>query len=142
MISKEDIIGYQNSENLREVVLEDVLKMFADKTDVELVKLPSKKKIKKIAVSSTIDSNAYNFVSKIINYNIDDLSEIAPKNEIVIKPLYLFLDKEILLYAKLRKLKFKKEKSSKNKIDKFIDKLEVKHPEVKRAIVKGFLKLY
>ena len=53
----------------------------------------------------------------------------------------MFLDKEVLLYAKLRKLKFEKIKERKNKIGKFIDRLEEKHPEVKRAIVNGCLGL-
>jgi len=64
----------------------------------------------------------------------------------VIKPLYLFLDEEVLLYAKLKKLKFKKEikgkKTKKDKISNFIDDLEVKHPEIKHAIINSYLELY
>jgi hypothetical protein len=52
------------------------------------------------------------------------------------------LDEEILLYAKLKKLKFEKYKVKKDKIREFEDEFEKKHPEVKRAIVNSLLELY
>ncbi|MFH1585567.1 MAG: hypothetical protein ABIB79_02280, partial [archaeon] len=58
-----------------------------------------------------------------------------------IKPLYLFTNKQVELYAKLKGLKYTKPKESKDKISKFIDELEIKHPEVKRAVVGGYLGL-
>jgi len=144
MINREDIIGYAKSNTFRNAVLEDVLKMFAEKTNVELVKLPSRKRFTKFAFPSTTDSKAYDFVSRLINskIKINDLNELLPKGKIVIKPLYLFLDKEVLLYAKIKRLKFKRGKKVFSKIEKFIDESEKKHPEVKRAIVNSFLKLY
>jgi len=58
----------------------------------------------------------------------------------VIKPLYLFLDKEVLLYAKLRGLKFGDvEEKRKDNISLFIDEMEKLHPEVKQAVIASYL---
>jgi len=140
MIKSGDIIGYNKSNDFKSVVLENVLKMFAEKGNVKIVKLPSKKKINKIVVFSTIDSEAEDIVSEIVNGDVKKMENVKPVDKKIIKPLYLFLDKEILLYAKIRKLKFEKIKNIENKINEFVNKSEKKHPEVKRAIVKGFLK--
>jgi len=164
MIKKNEVIGYDNS-GFRGIVLEDVLKMFAEKSIVELapqaytkevrepaeagpekfslkiftkgIKLPSKKKLDKIAIASTTDLEA----DKIIHFLIKGKGKLdSAVDGKIIKPLYLFLDKEVLLYAKLKKLKFKKIKEKKDKISKFIDELEKMHPEVKQAIVSSYLK--
>ncbi|MEN7982583.1 MAG: hypothetical protein ABFQ65_03995 [Nanoarchaeota archaeon] len=100
-----------------------------------------KKKINKIAVSSTIDSEADKIVHILIEGDVKDLKEIAPVNKKIIKPLYLFLDAEVLLYAKIKKLKFKKTNKKKDKLSLFIDELEKKHPEIKRAILNSYLEL-
>lgn len=132
-----DVIGYKNNGNFRDAVLEDVLKLFAEKANAKLTK--SSKNVNKIAVSSTLDSEAKEIVNDLINYSLK--KEISPIEGKTIKPLYLFLDEEVLLYAKIRKLKFKQEKKEKeDKIGNFIDELEEKHPEIKRAIVNGLLK--
>ena len=164
MIKKNEVIGYDNS-GFRGIVLEDVLKMFAEKSIVELapqaytkevrepaeagpekfslkiftkgIKLPSKKKLDKIAIASTTDLEA----DKIIHFLIKGKGKLdSAVDGKIIKPLYLFLDKEVLFYAKLKKLKFKKIKEKKDKISKFIDELEKMHPEVKQAIVSSYLK--
>jgi len=96
----------------------------------------------RIAISTTIDSSADKIIYELIKGQVKDLKNVEPVVGKVIKPLYLFLDEEVLLYAKLRKLKFKRIKESKDKITKFIDELEKKHPEVKRAIVKSYLALH
>jgi len=140
MINNGDIVGYKKSKNFKSVVLENVLKMLAEKGNVKVVKLPSRK-INKIAVLSTIDLEAEEIIKEIIKGDLKKLDEIKSVVNKIIKPLYLFLDKEILLYAKLKGLKYKKEKLEKDKISKFIDETEKKHPEVKRAIVNSFLKL-
>jgi len=95
MISKNDIIGYENSGDFRGVVLEDVLKMFAEKAIVELVRLPSKKNLNKIAIASTTDLEADKIVHALIKGG--KLSSAVEGK--IIKPLYLFLDREDLLYA-------------------------------------------
>ena len=135
MISKGDIVGYDNKGRFREVVLEDVLKIFGKKAIVELVKLPNRNRINKIVIASTTDLEA----DKIIHALIKNGKLSSAVEGKIIKPLYLFLDKEVLLYAKLRNLKFKKTKQSKDKISKFIDELEKTHPEVKQAVVGSYL---
>jgi len=142
MIRNNDIVAYENKGDFRGVVLEDVLKMFSEKAMIELIRNKSNKKITKKAISSTIDAEANKIVHSLIKRNAKNLKEVAPVENKVVKPLYLFLDEEVLLYAKLRKLKFKKQKIEKDKISKFIDELEKKHPEIKRAIINSYLELF
>ncbi len=170
MIQMEDIVGYVRDNDFRSVVLEDVLKMFEEKGHVELIKLHSQangikktnNKITKIAVSDTTDSVTDKIVHEIIRGDIRKL-DVKPVEGKVIRPLYLFLDKEVLLYAKLRKLRFKRSShptrkstqnqgrqelrehcsptlKTKNELSVFINELEMKHPEIKRAVVKGWMK--
>jgi len=167
LINRVDVIGYENKGDFRGIVLEDVLKMFAEKAPVKIVKLHSpkardidmlttgsaklftKKVINakkfssriKLAVPLTMDIEAYKIINTLIKRDVKKLNEITLVNGKIIKPLYLFLDKEVLLYAKLKGFKFKKQKIKKNDVEKFIDKLEKKHPEVKRAVVNGVLGL-
>ena len=153
-----DVILYQNKRNFKDVVLEEALKFFSSKSNAEIVKLKSlnleniqkifrkRKKLSiKIAVSSTLDNEAEEIISGIIFSNIKN-SKANPvekkiKNTEIIKPLYLFLDEEILLYAKLKKLKFENTLKKKDKISLLIDYLERKHPEIKRAVVNSYLKI-
>jgi len=177
---------------------------------------PRQIKITKIAVPVTADLTAYKIVNEIVSGNIDNLKK---KDKKIITPLFLFLDKEVLLYAELRKLKFgkikklrslqtsrlrtgyrlgyyslpqnrshsrlivpqwtsshcstkkiinektfldnfvsvkksgeadfvasnnraKRGKIDLNKVSKFIDELEKKHPEIKQAVVKGLLGMF
>ena len=100
------------------------------------------KQLTKRAVSSTTDTESDKLVHELIKGNVKNLKELGPVVGKIIKPLYLFLDKEVLLYAKLKKLKFKKKVEKKDKISNFINDLEVKHPEIKHAIINSYLKLY
>jgi hypothetical protein len=141
MISRGDIIGYKKTNNFKGVVLESVLQFVKGKTDLELVKLPSSR-AKKIATDDSIDSEAGRILNTLIEKNASGIKEFLPKYKNIIKPLCLFLDEEILLYAKLTNLKFKPVKKKENKTEKFINEFEKKHPEVKRAIINGILELY
>ncbi len=141
MIKKEDIIGYKNGKNFKGVVLETMLEFIADKMSIKLVNSRDRKN-NKLALDSSIDSESEKIIKTLINGRVSDLKRNLPVGGKIIKPLYLFLDEEILLYAKLRKLKFKKEKKKKSKINDFEDEFEEKHPEVKRAIVNSVLELY
>ena len=134
-----ETIGYKNNGNFKDVVLEDVLKIFSEKTNAKLTK--SFKRADKIAISSTLDSEADEITHKLIKENSKNLG-FSPSEGKIIKPLCLFLNEEILLYAKIKKLKFKTKKKKRDKISSFIDELEKKHPEIKRAIVNSFLKVY
>lgn len=195
MIRNNDVVAYENKGDFRGVVLEDVLKMFSEKGNVEIMKLPafnsqpttpkklltknpfvnSHKKFRakrgkvKIAIPFTIDTESNKLVYKLIKGNAKNLKSLAPVKGKVIKPLYLFLDKEVLLYAKLKKLKYtplgvpqegastssrpqsipdgtrtsnEVELGGKDKISDFIDDLEKKHPEIKRAIISSYLELH
>ena len=172
LIQKNDVVGYVVENDFKDSyqnsVLEFLLKMFTEKSFVKLVKLPSTKAIDKKAICSTTDSEAERFVKILINGKIRNLNDFAPINKKIIKPLYLFLDKEVLLYAilknlkfdkkhiirlsksqtkevllyaKLKNLKFRDEVQDKDKILKLINNLEKKHPEIKHSIINGYLKL-
>ena len=147
MIKSDDIVGYENRGDFRGVVLEDSLKIFSKKAGIGIVKLPAylrsqiDKKISKTAISSTLDLEANEVIRTLIKERISELKKINPIIGKIIKPLYLFLDREVLLYAKIRKLNFKNKKIKKTKISNFIDELEKKHPEVKRAVVNSYLKM-
>jgi tRNA(Ile)-lysidine synthase TilS/MesJ len=157
MIKKNDVIGYEDKSDFRNVVLKDLLFMFAQRGIAEIVKLPNGKNVTpraypeksskkiftkgKIAISSTIDSESNKFVHILVKGNVRDLEKIKPIDNKIIKPLYLFLDAEVLLYAKIKNLKFKKSKEKKDELSIFIDDLEKKHPEIKRAIINSYLEL-
>jgi len=164
MIKNGDVVVYENKGDFRGVVLEDVLKMFSKKAMIELVKLRSQardidkklmtksfsvnifKKLRvkrgKFAMSNTIDTESDKLIHELIKGDTKNLKELSPVQGKIIKPLYLFLDEEILLYANLKKLKFKKEVEKKDKISNFVDDLEKKHPEIKRAIINSYLELF
>lgn len=172
MIRNKDAVVYENKGDFRGVVLENILEMFSEKRDIGIISISlgrrdcskltsssfsSKKSVKaitnyyqsraklgkiKIAIPNTIDVEANKFVHFLIERDIKDLENLKPIVKKIIKPLYLFLDDEVLLYAKLKKLKFKKEIGKKDRISEFINNLEKKHPEIKRAIVNSYLELY
>lgn len=158
MVKSGDVIGYFSSKHFRDIVLKEMLKIIADKGDVKIKELPPpnlkhplaeryiKLGITKIALSSSVDLNSDEILDEIIKGNAKNLNTFLPVKKIrrisIISPLYLFLDEEILLYAKIKKLKFKKIKEKKDKIGIFLDEFEKKHPEVKRAIVNSLLALH
>lgn len=139
MIKKDQVVGYENKGDFRGVVLEDCLKIYSNKGIIEIIKLPTKKKVDKIAVTDSTSTVSDSIINELIYGR--DLKKFNPVQGKTIKPLYLFLDKEILLYAKIKKLKFKKPKQKKNKLDKFIDNMEEKHPELKHSVIKSYLDL-
>lgn len=141
LIKHNDIIGYKKENNFKSVVLENVLNFISEKSDIKIAKLPSKK-ANKIAVNCSIDSEAEEIVKELIKGNSVNLKKSLPVKGKIIKPLYLFLDEEILLYAKLKKLEFEKKQIKENKFSKFLDESEKKHPEVKRAVVNSLLEIY
>lgn len=148
MIKKGDRIWYKKIRDFKGVVLDDVLNFISEKYDFYLTnsdKFRAKRdkfKPQKIAIDSSLDSEAENIIKTLIDGNISELKKFLPTQGNAIKPLYLFLDEEILLYAKLKNLKFRREKNKKDKIKSFEDEFEKKHPEVKRAIVNSLLELY
>ncbi len=143
MFKKNDKICFKKSNDFRGVVLEEVLKFYETKAPVEVVS--GKKKFTKIAHAASSDMNAVAGVNAIINFNINEvefsLKQLKPVVGNVVFPLFLFLDKEIKLYADLKKLKYKKLKSEKNKIADLINELEKKHPEIKHSIVNSLIEI-
>lgn len=142
MIGREDVLAHENKGDFRGVVLENLLKMFSKRSLVKIVKLPSNVKFSKKAISDTLDINSDRIIKDIVKGKIKDLEKVGAVEGKVIRPLYLFLDEEVLLYAQIKKLKFKKTKETKDKWTSFIESLEKKHPEIKRAIVNSYLELY
>jgi tRNA(Ile)-lysidine synthase TilS/MesJ len=140
MINRGDVVSYKKDNNFRDIVLEDALKFYASKAPVEITK-NNRKNVTKIAVSITSDILANEIINSLINGNLKSLRE-KPVEGKIIKPLFLFLDKEVLLYAKVKKLKFNKISNKENKIKNFINELEEKHLELKHAIVNSYLELY
>lgn len=139
MIRQRDILYYE-TKNFRDFVVKEILEIFARKTDISFTN--NKNKATKVAVSDTIDSEAKEIIDTLINKNSEKLKNLKPvEDKKIIKPLYLFLDEEVLLYAKLRGLKFNNREEKRNDISDFLNKLEQKHPEVKRAVVNSYLKI-
>lgn len=141
MIKSGDIIGYKKGNDFKSAVLEKVLNFLFEKSSFKIVKLPNKR-ANKTAINSSLDSEADEVIGDIINGNSSKLKKELPIEKNTLKPLYLFLDEEILLYAKLKNIKFIEKKSKKNKIENFLDEFEKKHPEVKRAVVNSLLEIY
>jgi len=139
MISKDDRIGYYRDNSFRGVVLKDLLEMFAENAPVKLV---SNGKCNIMAIADTSDIIAESITNILINGKASKLKELAPIYEKIIRPLYLFLDKEVELYAKLKGLKYKKQKEKTNKISEFVAELEKKHPEIKNSVISSYLELF
>ena len=141
MIKPNDLIGYREGKDFKSVVLEEMLKFISEKYSFNITKLPNTK-TNKIAITSSLDSESEQILKILINKKSSELKSCLPVVGKEIKPLYLFLDNEILLFAKLKNLKFKEIKKNKDKIESFADEFEKNHPEVKRAVVNSVLKLY
>ena len=141
MLKKGEKFTIKKSSEFRGAVLQEVLEIYAERARAQILK-----KSNKIAVSLTLDNQASETLRILIKGKFQELKKVLPTekkgNKIIIKPLYLFLDEEVLLYAKLKRLKFRKSKEKKDKFRKFLDEMEKKHPEVKRAVVKSLLDVY
>jgi len=140
MIKNFDVIGYKSKNDFRSIVLIDLLKFFTEKSQIQIVKLPSKK-ANKIAEPLTSDLESDKILHEIFNGDFSKLKKM-PVDGKIIKPLYLFLDREVLLYAKLKRLKFDKLTTKKDKLSRFIDDLEEKHPEIKHSIISSYLEIF
>ena len=142
MAGKDDVIVYENKGDFRGVVLENLLELFCEKAPVEVIKLPTRRKYTKKALNATTDTEALKIAEIIIKSKAKELENIAPVKGKEIKPLFLFLDKEVMLYAKLMNLKFKKPIKRDDKITNFVNSLEKKHPEIKNSIISSYLELF
>jgi len=133
MVHTGDII-YYNQKTIYALILEDLFRLYSEKTRIKFTN--NRDKATKIATDDSIDSEADEILDDLINKKIKNINPVDGK---IIRPLYLFLNEEILLYAQLKGLKSKSEKRKKSNISEFLDDLEKKHPEVKRAVVNSYL---
>jgi len=141
MVKQGETIAYKNANDVNSIVLKKMLELLASKSRIKLVKLPHGKE-NKIALNSSLDLESEKVILNLIDGNAVGLNNYLPIERKFIKPLYLFLDEEIILYAKLNNLKFKELSKKKNKTREFIDSFEKNHPEAKRAIINSLLKIY
>lgn len=154
MADHSSVIFLDNSKGFREVVLEDVLKMFVLKSGAQLIRKKTKNCL--TVVGDSTDVIAEEIIDCMFEGNLEKM-KIRPigseqvqassaknvkRGGKIIRPLYLMLDREILLYAKLKKLKFKEIQETKSKFEYFTKAMEEKHPELKHAIVKSYLGLF
>jgi len=119
-------------------VLEDLFDMYKKKAPVQIVQ---KGKFTKKAVATNSDDISREYVEAILNGNVKNLIKLKPVEGKIIKPLYLFLEKEVKIYADVKNLKLKN-KIKKDDISHFIDELEKKHLEIKNSVVSSYLKIY
>lgn len=139
MVKKGDVVGFKKTNNFKDIVLGDLLKMYSEKAPVKIVKFPSKK-ANKIAISETATLESLFIIKDLFKGKLESKKHFPIQGK-MIKPFYLFLDKEVLLYAKLKGLKFSKPKEEKNKIFKLIKDMETKHPEIEHGIINSYLSL-
>ncbi len=87
----------------------------------------------------SLDNISNNILYIIMHNNKDKLKNLLPKNQ----PLYFLSDREILLYAKIRKINGRLENKQKGgklkKIDNFIRTIEQKNPDIRHNIVTALL---
>jgi tRNA(Ile)-lysidine synthase TilS/MesJ len=120
-------------------------KRFKTQDDIKY-KASSEKVI--VALTDTLDDTATKLIEVQTSKGVNDLFWLSPvykkKNLVYIKPLYLCLDNELRIYARIKNLKFSRDKcltKRQEKINDFLGKMEKKHPEIKHATVNAFLKV-
>ena len=120
-----------------------------------LNKIARKQKITKIATGHNLDDEAETIFLNFVKGDTKLLAKLGPIAGVLrdkkfaarIKPLYLCSTKEIVLYAKIRGIKYDKRicpvrsDTLRIKIRKFLANLEKQYPEVKKAIVNSYLNI-
>ena len=150
MIKPGEKVGYLASSDVNSVVLKEMLLFLSSKSNLLIIEFTPKNKVSyskidKFAESDCIDLQSEEILENIIHGDIKNLDNYLPtvgKNNKIIKPLYLFLEEEIILFAKLKDLKFIIPKKKEDSLSLFVNDFEKSHPEVKRAVVNSLLKIY
>ncbi len=141
LIKQDEKIAALNAGDAKSAVAFYILERFAKQRRQKIVRIKNIKG-KKIVISNNLDDGAY-LIVKCLMYGDLHSAKLSPvvneKGITRVKPLYFCSDKEILLYAKLKKLPLRKQKKKNDKTRDFLDKMEKKHPELKNAIVNAFL---
>ncbi len=133
-----------HSGEIASAVLYYILRKFAGERRQGIVKVTEKdmKSLKRVVVSSSLDEEAEGIIRNLMYKNAKSLLNLGPIEGKRVKPLYFCSDREIMLYARLKKLIIGRQKENKkDKIRDFLDKMEKKHPELKNAIVNAFLEI-
>ncbi|MFW5847028.1 MAG: hypothetical protein ACOCUU_02600 [Nanoarchaeota archaeon] len=142
LIQNKEIILISKKRDFRNIVLKELMNLYIEKNPKARIISNKYQKHTKKATEKTTDIISYKIIKFILKNKPKKIREITPKYKKTILPLYLFLDKEVLLYAKLRNLKFNKTKIKETTQEqRIINNLEKKHPEIKRAIIQSGLKL-
>jgi len=99
------------------------------------------KKFKSLIISKEcLDDISVKIIESLMKkQGTNKLESLLPKSKNIIRPFYLISKKEIELYAKLKRIKIKKESNS--KIQSWLNSLEQKHPEIKNSIVSSLLRI-
>ncbi len=120
-----------------------------------LNKIARRERVTKVATGHSLDDEAETIILNLVKGDTKLLAKLGPIAGVLrnrkfaarIKPLYLCSTKEIILFAKLMKIKYDaktcpvRSDTLRIKIRKFLDGLEKQHPEVKRAIVNSYLNI-
>lgn len=91
----------------------------------------------KVSLQS-LDEISSSVLQAMMHGSSSELKNLLPKNQ----PLYFVSDKEILLYAKIKRIKgvLGKESRKFSKIDDFLDSIAEKNPDIRHNIINALLK--
>jgi hypothetical protein len=103
-----------------------------NKIDSNFIK---KNKINKIVIEYTLDDELNQYIKGIF-----EKKKEAKKDKKYIKILKNVTDNDVLLFAKINKLKFKPNKKDKN-IQEFLNSIQAKFPNAKYTLLKNINKL-
>jgi tRNA(Ile)-lysidine synthase TilS/MesJ len=132
-----------------------ILERISQKNGIRLSKIRNEAPAGKneiIALEDSLDDTAILVMLAMMSKNADFAATkpkikraISRRAARCIKPLYFCLDKEILLYAKVKGIKqgmqAEEKDSLKLRVASFINEMEKKHPEIKNAVVNSALEI-
>ena len=144
LIKREERLGYYEKKDFRSVVLKYLIDYFSSRAGNTILKITLKNKntFDKIVLDDTADFVSKEFFNNILNSDISESKKFSVNYKNNIRPLFLFLDKEVRLYAELKGFKYKEISEKKNKVFLYFDELEKKHPEIKTSVISSYLKLF
>jgi len=107
------------------------------------IKISRSPKAKAMTGIKNLNDFSAEIISGVMNQRFD-IKDFLPKAKNKEFPLYFMPDKEILLYAKLKRIKGKIEnpKGKSKQIDDFLVSLEKKNPDIRLNVVNALLKSY
>lgn len=133
MLDRGDKIFIKNNKDIISRVLLRLIENYSQRGTIEIVKSKSNAKI---LLPVTADNLSEEMLEELFGGKEKNLIN---KKEIC--PLFLFLKKEVLLYAKLKVIGGET-KNAKSKFTKLLNSVEKNHPEVKNAMINNYIKYY